>query len=412
MFFCSFVGNYISPHSYIYYMNQIIKKYRELPLDKLALMLASRHEPDAAHILQQVEGWQRLRHKVPAWAETEGIEYPHRLALEQCSGQAAAEYKAQVVKRLFAGIGDATKLTMVDLTGGLGVDFSFVAKAFGKATYVERQEELCQLAQHNFPLLGLDKAEVVHGDGVDFLKKMPTTDLIFLDPARRDGAGRKTVLIEDCEPDVCALRETLLSKARFVVVKLSPMLDIAASIRSLGCVSEVHVVSSGGECKDLLLVLSKNGGSNPDVYVNENGQTLHFNAAEEADCMPQMAQAVGKYLYEPGPAMLKAGAFKWTAVHFGLKKLHVNSHLYTSDEHVDDFPGRTFEVEKVMGFGKNDLKQLRHEVTKANITVRNFPSSVDALRKKLKIKEGGDVFIFATTTIDNQHVMIVCKKKV
>lgn len=412
MFFCSFVGNYISPHSYIYYMNQIIKKYRELPLDKLALMLASRHEPDAAHILQQVEGWQRLRHKVPAWAETEGIEYPHRLALEQCSGQAAAEYKAQVVKRLFADADDATKLTMVDLTGGLGVDFSFVAKTFGKATYVERQEELCCLAQHNFPLLGLDKAEVVHDDGVDFLQKMPTTDLIFLDPARRDCAGRKTVLIEDCEPDVCALRETLLSKARFVVVKLSPMLDIAASIRSLGCVSEVHVVSSGGECKDLLLVLSKNGGSNPDVYVNENERTLHFNAAEEAACMPQMAQAVGKYLYEPGPAMLKAGAFKWTAVHFGLKKLHVNSHLYTSDEHVDDFPGRTFEVEKVMGFGKNDLKQLRQEVTKANITVRNFPSSVDALRKKLKIKEGGDVFIFATTTIDNQHVMIVCKKKV
>lgn len=411
MFFCSFVGNYISPHSYIYYMNQIIKKYRELPLDKLALMLASQHEPDATHILQQVEGWQRLRHKVPLWAETEGIEYPHRLALEQCSGQAAAEYKAQVVKRLFADADDATKLTMVDLTGGLGVDFSFVAKTFDKATYVERQEELYQLAQHNFPLLGLDKAEVVHGDGVDFLQKMPTTDLIFLDPARRDGAGRKTVLIEDCEPDVCALRETLLSKARFVVVKLSPMLDIAASVRSLGCVSEVHVVSSGGECKDLLLVLSKNGGNNPNIYVNENGRTLHFNAAEEADCTPQMAQAVGNYLYEPGPAVLKAGAFKWTAVHFGLKKLHVNSHLYTSDEHVDDFPGRTFEVEKVMGFGKNDLKQLRQEVTKANITVRNFPSSVDALRKKLKIKEGGDVFIFATTMTDNQHVMIICKKK-
>ena len=393
-------------------MNQIIKKYRDYPLDKLALMLASRHEPDAAHILQQVEGWQRLRHKVPMWADTEGIEYPHRLALEQCSGQAAAEYKAQVVKRLFADADNAADLTMVDLTGGLGVDFSFVAKSFKKATYVERQEELCQLAKHNFPLLGLDNAEIVHGDGVDFLKQMPEVDLIFLDPARRDGAGRKTVLIEDCEPDVCALRETLLSKARFVVVKLSPMLDIAASVRSLGCVSEVHVVASGGECKDLLLVMTKEGGSSPDIYVNENGRTIHFNSAEEADCVPQYAECVGKYLYEPGPAVLKAGAFKWTAVHFDLKKLHVNSHLYTSDEPISGFPGRTFEVVKVMGFGKNDLKQLRQEVTKANITVRNFPSSVDALRKKLKLKEGGNTFIFASTTVDNQHVLIVCTKKV
>lgn len=393
-------------------MDQILEKYRDYPLDKLALLLASRHEPNATHILQQVEGWQRLRHKVPLWTQTDGIEFPHRLALEQCSGQEAAEYKAKVVKRLFADCDTPQDLTMVDLTGGLGVDFSFVAKAFKKATYVERQEALCQLAEHNFLLLGLDNAEIVNGDGVDFLKKMPTADLIFLDPARRDGAGRKTVLIEDCEPDVCALRDTLLSKARFVVVKLSPMLDIAASVRSLGCVSEVHVVSSGGECKDLLLVLSKEGGSNPNVFINENGRMLHFRADEEGESVPQYADQVEKYLYEPGPAVLKAGAFKWTAAHFGLKKLHANSHLYTADHCIDDFPGRVFQVEKVMGFGKNDLKQLRQEVTKANITVRNFPSSVDALRKKLKIKEGGNTFIFASTTVDNQHVLIVCTKKV
>ena len=393
-------------------MDQTLEKYRDYPLDKLALLLASRHEPNAAHILQQVEGWQRLRHKVPLWAQTDGIEFPHRLALEQCSGQEAAEYKAKVVRRLFADCDAPQELTMVDLTGGLGVDFSFVAKTVKKATYVERQEALCRLAEHNFPLLGLDNAEIVHGDGVDFLKKMSAADLIFLDPARRDDAGRKTVLIEDCEPDVCALRDTLLSKARFVVVKLSPMLDIAASVRSLGCVSEVHVVSSGGECKDLLLVLSKEGGSNPYVFINENGRMLHFRASEEGESVPQYADQVEKYLYEPGPAMLKAGAFKWTAAHFGLKKLHVNSHLYTADHCIDDFPGRTFQVEKVMGFGKNDLKQLRQEVTKANITVRNFPSSVDALRKKLKIKEGGNTFIFASTIVDNQHVLIVCTKKV
>lgn len=392
-------------------MKEKIKEYRQMPLDKLALMLASRHEEGASYILQQVEGWQRLRHKVPSWAKVEDLEYPPRLALEQCSGEAAALYKAQVVRALFAHENGLTKC-MVDLTGGLGVDFSFVAREFDSAVYVERQEGLCELARHNFPLLGLKHAQVVCADGVDYLKNMTHgVDLIFLDPARRNAAGRKTVLIEDCEPDVCGLAETLLSHARYVVVKLSPMLDIAAAIRALGCVHQVHVVGHGGECKDLLLVL-KQGTAHPRTFVCDNGSTFSFTAHDEATAMPQYAAQVGTYLYEPGAAAMKAGAFKWMGVHYGLKKLHPNSHLYTADVAVEgDFPGRAFKVEQVLGFGKDDVKQLRKVAPKANLTVRNFPATVDVLRKKLKIKEGGDKFIFATTTADNQHVMVVCRKK-
>ena len=382
-----------------------------MPLDRLALMLASRHEEGASYILQQVEGWQRLRHKVPSWAKVDDLEYPPRLALEQCSGEAAAQYKAEVVKSLFAADAQMPKC-MVDLTGGLGVDFSFVAREFEQAAYVERQENLCQLARHNFKLLGLEHAQVVCADGVEYLKNMTHgVDLIFLDPARRNAAGRKTVLIQDCEPDVCALAQTLLSHARYVVVKLSPMLDIAAAIQALGCVHQVHVVGHGGECKDLLLVL-KQGAETPRIFVRETEGSFSFTPHHEATATPQFATQVGQYLYEPGAAAMKAGAFKWMGVHYGLKKLHPNSHLYTTDvEGITSFPGRAFKVEQVLGFSKDDVKQLRNLAPKANITVRNFPATVDVLRKKLKIKEGGDLFIFATTMADNQHVMVLCRKK-
>lgn len=385
-------------------------EYRTMSLDKLALELASQKVPDARHILQQVEGWQRLRTKVPTWTDVEGIEFPPRLALEQCSGEAAARYKREVVERLFQG---QTARGMVDLTGGLGVDFSFIAPLFKEAIYVERQEELCQLAAHNFPLLGLKHAQVVHADGVEYLHTMPPTDLIFIDPARRGKTGKKVVFIEDCEPDVCQLCHLLVSKARYVVVKLSTMLDITASLRSLGCVKEVHVVATGGECKDLLLVLDgtvHNDEMSPTFFVNEGGTRLQFASDDEQQAIAEYASNVETYLYEPGAAVMKAGAFKYVSQHFGLKKLHPNTHLYTSNSLVKDFPGRCFKVEQTLGFNKKDLKRLATYGKKANITVRNFPSTVDALRKKLHLKEGGDTFLFVTTIADNQHVIIVCKK--
>lgn len=386
------------------------QSWRNIPVSQLALQLAGRKDIDVPHVLRQVEGWQRLRHKVPSWTEVEGLEYPQRLALEQCSGEAAARFKAEMVERLLKDddIQGGRSLSMTDLTGGLGVDFSFLAPLFNEATYVERQEELCRLARHNFPLLGLQNARIVCADAKDYLRQMQPVDLIFLDPARRDGAGRKTVRMEDCEPDVCHLLPLLLQKAHHIVLKLSPMLDIAAALEALGCVGQVGVVSAGGECKDLVLLLSANAAS-PVITVREGTETFEFLPQQEAEATPHYATECGMYLYEPGPALLKAGCFKLIATRFGLQKLHPHSHLYTGDIYLPHFPGRSFRVEKVFSFGKQDLKQLRSQIASANITVRNFPTTVDKLRAKLKLHDGGNHYLFATTLHNQSHVLILCE---
>ncbi len=382
-------------------------QWRAMPVDRLALTLSSQKHPHAAFILQQAEGWQRMSRKVPAWTTVEGIVFPPRLALEQCSSQKAAEYKASVVRRLFPDGGGR----MADLTGGMGVDFSFMAPIFRQAVYVERKEELCETARHNFPLLGLNHAEVVEGDGTDYLRQMPSgADFLFIDPARRSSSGGKVVLIEDCEPDLCALQHELLAKSRYVMAKLSPMLDISAALRSLPSVSEVHIVGADGECKELLLVMQASGGE-PTFFVHEGETNIKFTRSEEDVCA-EYATAVEDYLYEPGAAVMKAGAFKWLCKAYGVKKLHPNSHLYTSSQKIEGFPGRTFRTKRIYGFDKQSLKALQADCPKANLSIRNFPGRVDALRKKLHLKEGGDQFIFATTTADNQHILVVCEKEI
>ena len=377
-------------------------------MERLALQLAGHTDIDASYVLRQVEGWQRLRTKVPSWAAIDSLEYPHRLALEQCSGETAARFKAKVVGRLLEGVPHPR--SMADLTGGLGVDFSFVAPLFDHATYVERHEALCKVALHNFPLLGLSQAEVKWGDGVEYLHVMQPVDLLFLDPARRDSNGRKTVLIEDCEPNVSQLQDELLCKAGIVVLKLSTMLDIAGAVRSLRHVSDVYVVAVGGECKDLLIVMRKGWNEAPVMHAVEGQTEFSFTADEEASASCEWAGKVENYLYEPGASLLKSGAFKLVAHRFGLKKLHPNSHLYTSGQLVEDFPGRAFHVESVNGFSKRDLKFLRERFTQANLAIRNFPASVDSLRKKLKLRDGGDAYLFATTLGADSHVLIACRK--
>lgn len=382
-----------------------IEKHRTDNVQQLALKLAGSKDVDVPYVLQQIEGWQRLRVKVPSWAEVSGLHYPPRLALEQCSGEAAALYKQAVAREL---VGDESG-EMVDLTGGFGIDFSFLSRLFKRATYVERQEELCQAARHNFPLLGLASPQVVQADGVDFLRNIAGVDLIYLDPARRDTAGRKVFLPSDCSPDVVELLPLLLEKARFVMIKLSPMLDLAGAIKQLGCVSQAHIFSTAGECKDLLLVLQKNA-EETDYFCKGNSFTFRFTQREEAAAQPDMAKDVEAYLYEPDAALLKAGAYRILSERFGVKKLHANSHLYTSDKLLPDFPGRHFKIETFDGFGKKELKSLLSGIEKANLTIRNFPATVADLRKRLKIKEGGDVYLFATTLADNRKVLIRCKK--
>lgn len=382
-----------------------VRLHRDDDVERLALSPGEARGVDLHLALQEIEGRQRLGRKVPSWAAVEGLRLPPRLALEQCSGEAAALYKARLARRLLPRGG-----SMTDLTGGLGVDFAAQARLFDRCTYVEHNAGLCALARHNLPLLGLERARVVCTEAGDYLAAMEPVDWLFLDPARRDEAGRKTVLLADCRPDVTELAPLLLEKAGHVLVKLSPMLDAADAVRRLPAVAEVHVVAHGGECKELLLLLSRGHEGEPRVTCADGERLFSFAPAEEQAATPAQAATLRRYLYEPGPALLKAGALKLTAVRFGLAKLHPNSHLYTSDALVGDFPGRTFLVEGVYGFSKKELRRFAANCPRANLTLRNFPGTTADLRRRLRLKEGGDRYCFATTLADGARVLVVGRK--
>lgn len=397
--------------------DEYIVANRQRRVEDLALELSRRKDLDASFVLRQIEGWQRMRTKVPRWTEVDDIHFPPRLALEQCSGQPAAEYKARVARTL-----DGDHVSFCDLTGGMGIDFSFIAPLYNTCTYVEQRAELVEAARHNFPLLRLPETYIVHGDGIEHLKTMQSVDLLFLDPARRDANGGKTVLIEDCEPDVKALLPLLRSKCRWLMVKLSTMLDIRRTIATLPAIREVHVFSSGGECKDLLLVIEGEAGQSettaettePTIFCSDEHSTLTFTPSQETttSCAPE--ERIEGYLFEPGPSIMKAGAYRTVAAHYGIAPLQANSHLYVAPHPVDDFQGRTFRIVATYTFSKQDLKaltaSLKIEGGKANLTVRNFPASVADLRKRLKIKEGGSTYLFATTDAQDRKIIIACKK--
>lgn len=373
--------------------------------DPRTLALQARRYPgvNIREAAVQIEGWQHAREKLPAWAATDGIIYPPRISMEQCSSEATALYKAALVK---GG-------SIADLTGGFGIDCSYMARSFNKAYYIERSGLLCDIAKWNFGQLGLDHIGIINGNSEDILPTLPALDWIFIDPARRDGDGRKVVALSDCEPNVAELEEKLLQKATKVMVKCSPMLDMTAATKQLGNIEEIHVVAANNECKELLLILGKNVTDDiPVTCVNLHRgecERFSFTAAEEAAAVATYSSAIGRYLYEPNAAMQKSGCYRTLSQRLKIDKLHPNSHLYTSDTFVDTFPGRKFIVEKSMGFSKRDIKEIQ-SIGKANITVRNFPETVQTLRKKLKLADGGDTYLFATTTADGSRIISVCRK--
>ena len=372
----------------------------------LALQASKFHDIDMNEALVQIAGRQIAAKKIPSWASINEIKYPKHLSMEQCSSEVTAQYKASLV----------SGQTLTDLTAGLGVDFSFIARNFQQATYVERQEALCEIAKHNFKVLGLNHVLIQCTDGIEYLKEMNPVDCLFLDPARRDANGGKTVAISECEPDVCTLEPLLIEKGEKVLIKLSPMLDMHSALTELKHVTELHIVSVNNECKELIIILEKgdtthlNGAkevtiSCEQVVNNLPSQHLDFTISEEKNSPCIIAEGIGKYLYEPGAALLKAGPYRLLSSRFGVQKLHPNSHLYTSEELVN-FPGRRFQVIESSNFGKKELKNFLKDIDKANLTVRNFPTSVADLRKKLKLKEGGDLYLFATTLSNGEKVLI------
>ena len=364
--------------------------------------------------------------------------------------------------------GDFSEETgFVDLTGGFGVDFSYIASRLGvKSMYVERQAHLCEAAKENFGRLGLKNAIVKNGDGIEVLhsfaskKEAAASDslgiiydqplsllktnlglkLIFIDPARRDDAGNKVVSLKDCTPDVTLLQEEMLSKADYVIIKLSPMLDWHRAVSELNCVKEVHIISVNNECKELLLVLSArnkggNVGSN-SFPVQDNGSVLlsvedfghpgnlriySINDSQSFVCdemeMEESSVKIApstfeemQYLYEPNASLMKAGCFSILSKRYGAKMLSKNSHLFVSRDLIAAFPGRSFRIIAISSFNKKELKRHLSGITKANIATRNFPLPVAELRKRLKLKDGGETYIFATTLSDESHVLVITEK--
>ena len=380
---------------------EFIAQHRTDDVRTLALQAKRYPTVDMREAVVQIEGWQQAREKLPAWAAVDGIIYPPKISMEQCSSEKTAKYKAGLIEgERFA-----------DLTGGFGIDFSYIARGFNEAYYIERNEHLCDIAKTNLSLLGLEHARVLNGNSEELFGTLPHLDWIFVDPARRDGDGRKVVALSDCEPNIVEL--DLLSKADMVMVKCSPMLDITLACRQLRRVSSVHIVSVNNECKELILILNSNdftGISTHCMNILKDGiQEFSFTQDEEDSAATSYCSEVSKYLYEPNASIQKAGCPNSLSVRCKVEKLHPNSHLYTSNEHIHNFPGRAFEVVEVFGFSKADIKRVQ-ALGKANITVRNFPENVQVLRKRLKLADGGDKYIFATTMNDGSKVLVLCKK--
>ena len=378
---------------------------------QLALRGTKIPEVDLPFALGQIAGRQTARHKLPSWAVIDGIVYPPHLSMEQCSSEQTARYKGKILTDYIMG-----GSRFVDLTGGFGVDFAFIAQALSPdgyhCTYVERQEHLCTIARENFLCLGLSQAEVVCADGVDFLRVMNPVDIIFLDPARRDDHGGRTYGIGDCTPDVLQLRDLLLQKARYVLLKLSPMLDWRKAVSDLGKhhVREVHIVSVRNECKELLLLLGLGEGLKLVCVNDDSIFELGYNGID-GTCQ-FVTPCADNFLYEPNASMMKAGCFAEISEYFGIAPIAQNSHLFTSPSLIDDFPGRVFQIKAVTSLNKRELKGHLNGISQANITIRNFPLSVAELRRRLKLNEGGSTYIFATTLASGDRVLLICRKAI
>ena len=464
-------------------MNQatidFIRQHQEDDVRQLAFLGKKYPEVDMPFALDQIRGRQMARVKLPRWASIDGVIYPPHISMEQCSSETTAMYKAELAARLLnskipkfptertntlkfakneATSENQHKLTekgakskemsksaenphfleninFLDMTGGFGVDFSYIAARLGiKAMYVERQTHLCEAAKENFERLGVENVVVMNGDGAEVLHTISMGDdssndnlqkplrLIFIDPARRDDAGNKVVSLQDCTPDVTLLQDEMLEKADFVIIKLSPMLDWHRAVSELKHVREVHIVSTGNECKELLLVQADNASS-LQVYCVNDDQVMSYqedddsvvsiadpNTMETANGADASGASSMGYLYEPNTSLMKAGCFGVISSRYGAKMLAKNSHLFVSQEPISDFPGRSFRIKAVSSFNKKELKRQLSGISKANIATRNFPLSVAELRKRLKLKDGGDTYIFATTLSDESHVLLICEK--
>ena len=351
-------------------------------------------------LVEQIESRKRSEKKLSTWFRTPGIYYPNKRNIEQTSSEITAKYKAALMS------GE----TLIDLTGGFGVDAYYFSRSFKKVIHCEKNEELAEIVQHNLKQLNVHTIITVAGDGLSYLEKQQKhIDCIYVDPSRRDDTKGKVFLLKDSEPSVPDHLKTLFRFSETVLVKASPLLDISTGINELECVSEIHVVAVANEVKELLFLM-KNGHEGAiqikTVNIKNSGDEIFVSTYQKGVqatyALPQ------KYLYEPNAAILKAGLFNEVSNNLNISKLHINSHLYTSNKLIS-FPGRRFEVLEIINYSSKEIKRAMPSL-KANITTRNFPEPVSEIRKKTKLRDGGDRYLFFTTDMNDKHVVIICRK--
>lgn len=353
----------------------------------------------------------RIEQKLPSWAVCERVVFPSLLSTEQCSSEVTARYKSRLV------VGN----TLCDLTGGMGVDCFFMSQQVERAFYIEQQELYCHVARHNFDVLGAKHIDVYNSLCSNFLNGNELSfDTIYIDPARRGKMQERVFALSDCEPDVLSMLSLLISRCKRLIIKMSPMVDIARLRQELSADFDLYILSVRNECKELLAVIDtatchQQPLSPIDIHCvtfdhrgdcNEHS----FTSESESIAVCTIAEAVENYLYEPDVALLKAGLFKTTGERFGMKKMSKNSHLYTSQNWVDSFPGRSFEVIEVIPFSSSICKQFATRYPACNITTRNFPLSPVDLRKKLKVRDGGDIYLMATCDAQDKKILVMCKR--
>lgn len=386
-------------------LNSEIQKYINsqlgVEISKLALQKKPFPEMNWISILNQIAAKSKAKEKLPTYYSTENIIYPNKISVEQTSSEITALYKSEIV---FGA-------TLIDLTGGFGVDCLYFSKKIKKVIHCEINHELSSIVNHNFKQFKIENVKCIAGDSFEILcNHNDNLDWIYIDPSRRNELKGKVFMLKDCLPNVPELLSFYFSKANNILIKTAPILDITAGLSELTNVKHLHIVAVDNEVKELLWELSANYIGSPEIKTininNENRETFDFELNSN-EYLP-IFEIPKRYLYEPNNAIMKSGGFNEIGIHYKLGKLHSHSHLYTSEEQVD-FPGRIFKIEKVIPYSKKEMK-INLENSKANITIRNFPDSVEEIRKKWKIKDGGSTYCFFTTDLNNNKIVLLCNK--
>ena len=379
---------------------EFIEAHKNDLLIDVALLLSKQKTFDKEFILAQINGIQKAKSKIQEFYDTRNIIYPTKLSLEQCSSEKTGIYKSQLIKGK----------TLVDLTGGFGVDSFYLAKEYEQVTYIEQNTELYKTVKHNFGLLKATNIKLVNSTAEEFIKNNTQEfDVVYIDPSRRN-QNKRVFKLDECSPNIIELAPELFQFSDKILIKTAPLLDIKQTLKDLKNVSKIWVISVNNDCKEVLYLLEKGFSSEPEINtinLSKTNQEFSFNYSQENEAGVELSEPEN-YLYEANSAILKAGAFNSICEEYNIKKIAQHSHLYTSENLVENFTGRCFKIEHIIQYNLKEFRKLN--ITKANVSCRNFKNNVAQVKQKLKLKDGGETYLFATTDLNDKPVLVVCSK--